>query len=280
LSKWINSAIEESRKNKFVTEFLIKDIMDDIVILYNNFLRMIDPYIEKYPTDFHSSISLDEIKRRLLTNSFNIFQVKKDDSDIIDRIRKNVKEISGNQISNSLLQSMITLVDSIQEFNDINVDSQFSFFEYCEKDKTAFYGLTVSSDLRLEVLENYDEIRGTLHFRKKTFFVTVINLSNDGRGTPSGAFVNVFEKDSLNIVLSDIVECPVEHGVPIMKGCKYYYNIPLYKITDKPALSRLSDLIYNFFDSTDKILNLVKKKPSNKMSGNETPSNLIHFINV
>ncbi|WP_160670507.1 TIR domain-containing protein [Clostridium sp. C8-1-8] len=279
LCDWIQVAIENSIAQKFVDDFIVKDLISDIVIIYNNLFRMIYPYTDYYSPKFNE-VSESEIFEKLSCKNLNVFQVKRDYSLIISRISKKTKELSNINRYKRLVQELVLLCNTLSDYNDINIRSSYNFFKKIKVDSASIYGLTDGNGINLDGIENYDVIKDSLVFRQDSCILTVINDTNEN--TTSGSMFDIFIKDSITNAIQSVDEALVNYDsfTSHVKGTNFYMNIPIYTISNEQNITKYSNLIYTIISSINNILNILKLKPTDIIHGTNKHGYLISFINA
>jgi len=279
LCDWIKVAIENSISQKFVDSFIVKDLINDIVVVYNNLFRMIYPYTNYYSPKFNEIAEI-EIIEKLSSNYLNVFQVRKDYSSIIERSSKRIKELNNISRYKNLVRELIKFCNNLSDYNDINIRSSYNFFKEVRVDNESIYALQNSGSISLEKTENYDIIKDSLFFRQDTYILNILN-SND-KNLPHSIMVDIFIKDSITNALEYVDELLDSSGKSIyqMKGADLYNNIPIYTISNKENIKKYSNLIYMIISSINKILNILKLSPTDGIKDKNKQGYLISFINA
>lgn len=283
LVEWIKMAIDDSIRDKYVLEFILKDILDDLVIIYNNYFRLIYLHNNDYPDGFFN-INENEIFKRISNNTFNVFQVKKDDTVIINRIKKNIKEIcNAERFNTTLISILIEIAEGINEFNTINKDSNYCFFEEVNLIAKKGIVLNENSTFTITDLSNFNYIKNSLHFRENSYLLSVLKMTQNGTD-PESALVDIFDISSLESIKNKLPEASVEYGFGYnntkIKEINFYPNVPFYRLNNITSTQYISSLMFRVITSINRLTNYVKYNIDDTIPGTVRKGRLIHFKKI
>ncbi|QNO17868.1 hypothetical protein [Caproicibacterium amylolyticum] len=262
LSDWINCAMIDATNQGFIKQYLVKDILEEMKILYNNLFRLIyGTEAIEYPMNF-KNITIEEITNKLKDNIYDVFQVKIDYAEIISNIEKNINSMypSGNRF---LIYNAIKLIDSLRSYQAINELNDYKQFECLGIDKNCIYNLMDCNSFRLESIKNYDELESGLYFRKDVMLLSKVS--------PALPHINVFKKSGISQAM---LECQtkVEYNMTIALVTKYRFK-------QEAAVDEYAERIYSMLETMNSILDYLKLEPCNQNKEKGTTTGLIHFSN-
>lgn len=262
LSEWISCAMIDATNQRFYKQYLVKDILEEMNILYNNLLRIIyGTEVLEYPFDF-KNITVEEISKKLKGNVFDVFQVKTDYSEIISNVEKNINLLypSGNRF---LIYNSIRLIDSLRRYQTINELTNYKQFECLGIDNNCIYNFMDYNSFHLESIKNYDELESGLYFRKDVMLLSKIS--------PALPHINVFKKSGISKAL---LECKtnVEHNLTIGFVTKYRFK-------SEATVEEYAAPIYTMFETMNNILDYLKLEPCDQNKEKGVTKGLIHFSN-
>lgn len=251
LSLWIKLAIQDLTRSRFLLNYITNDIMDSIIVIYNNLFRLIYKANEYYPSDFQT-LSLSDVKNNIQQNSFDIFQVKADYKKVISKMSANVKEIIGSQ-NGELLYHMIKFIEMLSDYEEINIKTNYSCFEEIEMDTDTTYGFQTNETIHLDDITNYNDIKTALVFRDDTYILSTLStLANIG-------MQNIYFKNSIDYLLEQLTQASVEGQYYI--GIKFYKNIQSYKLKSN-YIDNFGNRIFQLITEANTILDLLNKVPT------------------
>lgn len=262
LSEWINCAMIDATNQRFYKQYLVKDILEEMNILYNNLLRLIyGTESLEYPLEF-KNVSVEEISKKLKDNIFDVFQVKTDYAEVISNIEKNINLLypSGNRF---LIYNTIRLIDSLRRYQAINELSNYKQFECLEIDKSCIYNFMDNNSFHLESVKNYDELESGVYFRKDVMLLSKVS--------PTLPQINVFKKSGISKALLEC-ETKVEYNMTIGLATKYRFK-------PEASVEEYVEKIYTMIETMNNILDYLKLEPCNKNKDNGVTKGLVHFSN-
>lgn len=262
LSDWINCAMIDATNQRFYKQYLVKDILEEMKVLYNNLFRLIyGTEILGYPLDL-KQITVEGICKKLKDNVFDVFQVKTDYSEIIVNIEKNINLLypSGNRF---LIYNTIRLVDSLRKYQAINELTNYKQFECLGIDNDCIYNFMDYNSFHLENIKNYDELESGLYFRKDVMLLSKIS--------PALPHINVFKKSGISKALQEC-KTKVEYNLTIGQVTKYRFK-------SEAAVDEYAGTIYSMLETMNNVLDYLKLEPCNQNKENGVIKGLIHFSN-
>ncbi|MHB1653698.1 MAG: hypothetical protein ACYCVD_14670 [Desulfitobacteriaceae bacterium] len=262
LSDWISSAMIDATNQRFYKKYLVKDILDEMEILFNNLLRLVyGTETLEYPPNFQT-VCIEEICKNLKHNVFDVFQVKTDYSEMISNIEKNINLLypSGDRF---LIYNAIKLIDSLKEYQAINELSNYNQFECLGIVRDCIYTFMDCKSFRLESIKNYSELESGLYFRKDVMLLSKIS--------PALPHINVFKKAGISLALQEC-ETKVELNMTIGLVTKY-------KFKAEASVEEYAQRIYIMLETMNNILDHLKLEVCSQIKQTGVIKGLIHFYN-
>ena len=273
LSEWIKTSIEHLTAQKFIDDFVVKDLINDIVVVYNNFFRMIYTYTEYYPMNFNN-LSKDDISHKLSFQYLNIFQVRRDYSAMIRRISRAIKELTNNSRYRKLVYELVLFCNALNDYNNLNLKSKYKFFEEVEVNNQLTYILGSNEQFYIKKTTNYSDIKDSHFFREDTYLLSIIDKES------SYCFIDIFLKDSIDKTIKSLEQAYINRDGKLYAEQEniYYKNLPLY-IININNIDKYSEIIYKIIYHINNILDILKINPTDIIHGKSTQGYLISFVN-
>jgi len=262
LSDWIYCAMIDATNQRFYQKYLVKGILEEMEILFNNLLRLVyGTETLEYPPNFHK-VSIEEISKNLKHNVYDVFQVKIDYSEMISNIEKSLNLLypSGNRF---LVYNSIKLIDSLREYQAINELSNYNQFECLGIVRDCIYNIMDCNSFHLESVNNYSELESGLYFRKDVMLLSKI--------TPAIPLINVFKKAGISLALREC-ETKVEHNLTLGFVTKY-------KFKPNASVEEYAWRIYIMLEIMNGILDYLKLEACCQIKESGVIKGLIHFYN-
>lgn len=181
LAEWIEAGIAECDIQQLDRDFVLKDLFDDLYVVYNNFMRMI----------FHSDYSyedgvlppsLEKINTNLRAAVFNELMISVEYDGIISRLRKEIRHLYDTN-QKRYISDIIKIYNALDKYNWFIRAIQKSAI-FIENDTNYEALLQNSKAFYITDIEEIDEIYGSVIFERKYVYIN---------GNP--AFQNVFLRE-------------------------------------------------------------------------------------
>lgn len=257
LSEWIIAALQESIRNQYFKKFVCKEIIYNIEVLYNNFIRLVYSQEIFFEEEDFEIFTEEKIKERIQKGIFNIIQVKIDYHETIYNIEEKIKELYVIK-ENELIMILIKIVESLIQYQLINQKSRFSQFEEIGLSED-FYSL---HDNATFYIINLNEIpTDGIFFRENVAFLSML---------PTKPLINVYMKNTIQKVLK---ECTfdIQHNMTVGK-------LRLYKMKEDTGINTYAKSIFCVLSSIKELLNYLKLETCSINIENGKLKSLINFI--
>lgn len=264
LSDWISFAMIEATNQRYVKQYLVKDILDEIIVLYNNLMRLIyGTEVLSYSLNF-KDISVESITESLKNNIYDVFQIKTDYMEMISNIEKNISLFysSGNHF---LIYNTIRLIETLREYESIKQLNNYAHFKCLGIDNSCTYNFADYNSFRLESIENYGKLKNEIYFRKDIMILS--------KAIPILPHINIFKKSGISNALSEC-KTNIQHNMTVA-------YITKYKFLPDSSIEEFAIRIYNMLDYMNNILDYLKLDVTNinNVKGEDREIGLLHFKN-
>ena len=178
MAEWIEAAIAECDIKQLDRDFVLKDLFDDLFVVYNNFMRMIFHLDYSYE-DGVLPPSLEKINTNLKKAVFNELMIYVEYDGIISRLRKEIRNLYYTN-QKRYISDIIKIHNALDKYNwFIHAIKKSAIF--IENNNEYIANLQNSKAFYIKDVEGVEDLYGSIIFEKKYIYIT---------GEP--AFQNVF----------------------------------------------------------------------------------------
>lgn len=242
LCDYIFKATETVSRKKYLLQFIFNEILSDLEIIYNNFMRLCYDYEQKIPFSF--IIEKEKLKEIIKNNEYCLFQLFKDNERIIGNIKNQIKQLCYvNYTDRHLLYKLARLAEGIEYINLINKRSNYCFFEKIDKiDSDHYYAIQYTKDFAINDLSNYDRFNNNFIFKKGAGLLSYGEI-NYNINMPY-IVVDIIENTEQLLQTLKAFEVPVTSVAG--RNLDLYYDVPFFIINDNDYICNLVDVIIEF----------------------------------
>lgn len=246
LAEWIEAGIKECDVQQLQRDFVLRDLYDDLYIVYNNFMRMV------YTNDFTYSKGvnvpdIETIKINLEKAIFNELMVSIDYGCVIKRLQNEIKTLYETNNKRYILE-VIRIYKALDKFNWFIHSTKKSvlFTENSEKFETL---LKNSEEFLLTDVAGVDGLYGSILFDEKYVYISA-----------NKSFQNVYLREMFTDRIKEIChlqEIPVGDGM--MKGM----NMLTYSL-ELDSIEKFAECIYEILISVYDFMDKMNFVPTNE----------------
>lgn len=169
LCEWIDAAILECDIQQVQRDFVLKDLYDDLYVVYNNLMRIV------YSEDYNYSLGvvppgIENIENNLQTATLNESMLTIDYSCVIDRLKTEIRALYDSN-KRRYLGDIINIYKALDKYNWF-VNSVKKSLLLSENEEKYSALLQNTKAFYLTAVEGAEEEYGSILFAKKYLYIT------------------------------------------------------------------------------------------------------------
>lgn len=246
LCEWIESGIAECDIQQLQRDFVLRDLYDDLYIVYNNFMRMV------FTNDFAYSKgvnvpSIDTIKSNLENTVLSELMISIDYGCVIDRLQDEIRALYETN-SRRYISEIIRIYKALDKFNWFIHSIQKSAV-FIENETKCQVTLQNAKAFYLTDVVGVDELYGSILFEEKYVYIN---------GNPP--FQNVYLKEMLTDRIREVCHC---QDISVNDGALTVMKMSTYSLVTE-AVDKFAEYIYEVLITVYDFMDKMNFIPSNE----------------